>query len=82
MCICISRDKYTDVQFVLFFAFRPLTDVHYVDGEDDDDGDGEDDDDGDGEDDDDGDGEDDVFLPFPLTEFLLHRHLRAIAGFL
>ena len=27
-----------------FFAFRPLTDVHYVDGEDDDDGDGENDD--------------------------------------
>ena len=48
------------------FAFPPLNDVHYVDGEDDDDGDGE----------------DDVFLPFPLTEFLLLRHLRAIAGFL
>ena len=48
------------------FAFPPLTNVHYVDGEDDDDGDGD----------------DDVFLPFPLTEFLLLRHLRAIAGFL
>ena len=44
-----------------FFAICPLTDVHYVDG---------------------GDDDYDVFLPFPLTEFLLLRHLRAIAGFL
>ena len=44
------------------FCLSPLTDVHYVDGEDNNDGDDEDDDgmnDGDDEDDDDGDGEDD-----------------------
>ena len=47
------------------FAFPPLTNVHYVDGEDDDDEDNDDGDDEDG----DGDDEDDVFCLFPSPSF-------------